>query len=372
MNTPDWPALRGEFPTLAKWTYLDAARKAPSPRCVEQAGREFFQDIYENAGENAWRAGNVEATRAAMARLLGCPDQSLAFIKNTTEGLNIASHSLELKAGDNIVLTDMEHMANRWVWEHWLEQGCEIRCVQNRDGRLPVEAFLEKIDEKTKVVATAWVTYRNGYRVNVAELGRICRERGARLVVDGVQGAGLINVPLHELNADFIAVGGHKHLLGLSGTGVLYIRPELVMQAKTAFAKSPARAAAGGADSADQHDSHRFESGNPNFLGLAALRRSAAFLETIGIAGIEARVRELTGEFLGMLKKRGIRSQTPQNWEERCHIVNFPVAGNAGKIVAGLREKNIVVNAKDGMLRVSMSFFNNVDDLERLMQALPR
>ena len=371
MNEPNWAAIRKEFPMLATWTYLDNARKAPLPLCVEAATREFFRDVNENAGGAVWNPDSVEKTRAAMARLLGAPASSIAFVKNTTEGLNIASHALELEPGDNIVITDMEHRANLWVWDHWREKGCEIRCVQNRDGRLPVEAFMEKIDEKTKVVATAWVTYRNGYRVDLKSLGTICRERGARLVVDAVQGAGLINIPLPELNADFISIGGHKHLLGLTGTGVLYMRPEWVTQASAGITKTPAYFTPNPETARERYDQHRFESGNPNFLGLCVLRRSAEFLESIGLDNVENRVRELTETFLQMLKKRRIRTQTPENWNERCQIVNVLIDADAKKLSAELHEKRIAVNVRDGILRVSMSFFNNEDDLDTLLRALP-
>ena len=142
MSTPDWAAIRKQFPMLATWTYLDNARKAPLPLCVEQATRDFFRDVNENAGDEVWNPDSVEKSRAVMARLLGAPTGSIAFVKNTTEGLNIASHALDLAPGDNIVVTDMEHRANVWVWDHWREKGCEVRCVQNRDGRLPVRIVL--------------------------------------------------------------------------------------------------------------------------------------------------------------------------------------------------------------------------------------
>ncbi len=109
---PDWAALRGEFPTLAKWAYLDIARKTIPPRCVEWAMQEYCRDIYDNAGVDAWSGENVEATRDLMAKLLGAQPSELAFMKNTTEGLNIAAHACDLKPGDNIVLTDMEHVNN--------------------------------------------------------------------------------------------------------------------------------------------------------------------------------------------------------------------------------------------------------------------
>ena len=371
MQTPDWEAIRLQFPTLSNWTYLDIARKSPMSLGLEQVLKDFAKDIFDNAGEDAWNGKNVHTTRIAVARLLGCPPESIAFTKNTTEALNIASHALDLKPGDNIVLTDMDHMANVWVWERWKEKGVELRFVQNRDGRLPIEAFQEKIDEKTRVVGCPWVTYRNGYRVNLPELGKICREQGALLVVDGVQAAGLLDIPLSELGVDALAIGGHKNLFGLNGSGVLYMRPDLIAKSKTGLAKPMTYVKSAATEGfEDQHELHRFEGGNPNYLGLFAFRKSAAMLESIGIGNIENRVRELSETCLAMMKKRRMKTQTPTQWDERCHIVNFPVQGDAKVIRAALREKRIVVNVKDGYLRASMGFFNNEKDLDTLFRAV--
>ena len=142
MTAPDWKALRNEFPTLQHWTYLDSARKTIPPRCQERAMQEYTRDVYENAGANAWSALNIGATRSELAELLGADPEELAFTKNTTEGLTIAAHAFDLKPGDNIVLTNMEHVANVWVWKHWEKKGVEIRYAQHREGRLPLEAFL--------------------------------------------------------------------------------------------------------------------------------------------------------------------------------------------------------------------------------------
>ena len=150
---PDWTALRREFPTLERWTYLDAARKTPLARCAERAMQEYTRDIYEEAGAEAWNSANVGRTRTLLAQLLGCTPTSLAFTKNTAEGLAIAAHAFELRAGDNILLTDMEHVVNLWVWKHYEAKGVEIRKVESRDGRMPIEAYLEKIDALCELLA---------------------------------------------------------------------------------------------------------------------------------------------------------------------------------------------------------------------------
>jgi cysteine desulfurase / selenocysteine lyase len=117
---------------------------------------------------------------------------------------------------------------------------------------------------------------------------------------------------------------------------------------------------------------HRFEGGNPNFLGVRVLRAGAQFLHSIGLAHIEDRVRELTTACLRELKAAGLQTTTPQTWEERAQIVNV-LAPDAAGIMARLREKHgVVVNVKDGALRLSMSFFNNEDDVGKAIRAIRR
>lgn len=376
MSTVNWSKLREEFPALSRWTYLDTARKSVPPRCQERAMQDYWRDITETAGADAWSAVNVAETREVMARLLGAKPAEIAFTKNTTEGLNIAAHAFDLRPGDNIVLTDMEHVANVWVWKHWEARGVEIRRAKNREGRLPLEVFLEQMDERTRVVSTAYITYGNGYRVNLPELGAACRAHGAHLVVDGVQAAGVLAAPLHSLGADIIAIGGHKNLFGLTGLGLLYCREELVDQIRAPFLKAPViqGSAQASAHLKSQFDyvrtAHRFEGGNPNFLGIRVLRDSARFIESVGLKNIEDRVRELSTYCMAQLKAAGLPVLTPEPWAERAQIVSFAVP-DAGVLMERLREQHrVIVNVKDGAIRVSMSFFNNEADIDRLLEAL--
>jgi cysteine desulfurase/selenocysteine lyase len=189
-------------------------------------------------------------------------------------------------------------------------------------------------------------------------------------VADGVQAAGILATPLGELGADIVAIGGHKGLFGLTGSGIVYCREDLLDKVRTSFVKQPA------AHANSQFDyvrtAHRFEGGNPNFLGVRVLRAGAGFLQSIGLRHIEDRVRELTTSCLRQLKAAGLETLTPDAWEERAQIVNVLTPDAAG-IMARLREKDrIVVNVKDGALRLSMSFFNNEDDIAKAIRAIRR
>jgi len=376
MTGIDWARIRAEFPALANWTYLDTARKTLPPRCQERAMQEYWRDIGDTAGADAWSAENVGATRVELATLLGAKPGEIAFTKNTTEGLNIAAHAFDLQPGDNIVLTDMEHVANIWVWKHWEQKGVEIRLARNREGRLPTAAFTEQMDARTRVVSTAYITYGNGYRVDLPALGAVCRERDIRLVVDGVQAAGVLAAPFSQLGADLVAIGGHKNLFGLTGSGLLWCREELVDRLRTPFIKPAEGGAKAKAHVMSQFDyvrtAHRFEGGNPNFLGLKVLRAGAEFIRGIGLQNIEARVRELTTLLMGELKKAGLAVNTPDPWAERAQIVSVQVS-DPGSLMQRLRDKHrVVVNVKDDALRISPGFANDAGDIERLMAALRR
>ena len=115
---------------------------------------------------------------------------------------------------------------------------------------------------------------------------------------------------------------------------------------------------------------HRFEGGNPNFLGIRVLRAGAKFLEEVGLANIEGRVQSLTTHCLATMRKNNLKTETPDAWGERAQIINV-IVPEAGGLMDVLREKHgIVVNVKDDRLRISMSFFNNEEDIDKAVHAI--
>ncbi len=376
MTHPDWTKLREQFPTLRNWTYLDTARKMMPPLCQERALRAYWSDVTENLGAQAWSANGVAQARERLAQMLGAKITEIAFTKNTSEGLCIASNGLDLRPGDNIVLTNMEHIANLWVWKHWETKGVEIRYAEHIDWRLPLDAFLAKMDARTRIVSTAYVTYGNGYRVDLPALGAVCRERGVLLVVDGIQAAGVLAKPVAELGADIVAIGGHKNLFGLTGSGIVWCREELVNELKTPFVRvavpfeTDETRAARALEPEYMRAAHRFEGGNFNFLGVSVLRSGAEFIQSIGLEKIEARVRYLTTYCMDRLAKRRLKTRTPGEWSQRAQIISVPV-NDALALVATLRDKyRVIANAKDSAVRLSLSFANNEEDIDRAVHAL--
>ena len=154
---PNWDALRREFPTTENFSYLDIARKAILPRRVEAAVNEWLSDIYERAGADAFSMDKIEQARDTVAELFGAPSRQVAFIKNTSEGINIVAQGYPLKAGDNVLISESEHENNTFPWRHLKNKGIEVRWAKPDDlGRVTVDCYRDLVDERTRILGTAW------------------------------------------------------------------------------------------------------------------------------------------------------------------------------------------------------------------------
>ncbi len=373
-SLPDWQAIRREFPATEHYVYLDTARKAILPRLVEVAMRDWLADINERAGEAAFSMEQVEQTREVVAKVFGAQRDQIALVKNTSEGLNIVAQGFPWQAGDNVVVSTLEHKNNTFPWHHAAAvHGVEVRIASpDAQGRVTLERYREVVDDRTRVLAVAWVTYGCGHRADLKQLSVFCKKRGIKLVVDGIQAVGVLANRLDALGADVIVAGGHKAQFSLAGAGFMYSTAEMIEMLRPPYvAKLSYRS--------DDHeqlvpvlaaDAHRFDYGNPNFLGRWVQRRSAEFIHAIGLANIEARVRELSTWLIDGAESRGLTVRTPRPWIERTSIVSFDVGGEATQAVARLKEQRIIVSAKDGLLRASVHFYNSEDDLGRFLDAL--
>lgn len=368
---PDFAALRDEFPVTRGWTYLDLANKAPLPQCAQDAIPDFLREMNELGVREAFSKLRVEEIRASLASLLGVAPGTIAFIKNTSEGMNIAAQALDLQAGDNVIQAEMDHPNQVYAWRRLEERGVELKWVRNGEGYPPVEAFVEAMDGRTRVVAVSYVTFGTGCRVDLPALAAACRERGVVLMTDAIQGVGILSASLPALGADIVVCGGHKGLLGLPGTGFLYCREDLIPGMTPPFfaRASMVREVLDRMEVGLAPDAHRFEIGNQNYLGLWVLGRSVEFLRKVGLDHIEERVRGLTTYLMELLERRGEKILTPRPWAERAAIVSIE-SPDPPKAAAQLREKRIIASARNNGLRFAPHFYNTEEELERVVSLL--
>ena len=294
------------------------------------------------------------------------------LIKNNIKHnvLNAKQHEKEAEivaaAGKPGAVTIATNMAGR---------GTDIKLgglEEDKNYIYPLEAYEKLIDSNTRVVTVAWVTYGVGYRADLRALAELCHSRDALLFVDGVQGVGILNERIDDLGVDALSAGGHKAMFSLAGAGFLYVRKEIISQidppyaAKFSFTsndrmKEKVKLAA---------DAHRFEYGNPNYLGTFVQRRGCEFIKSIGLNHIEDRVKELSTFLIESALQRGYKIRTPRGWHQRAGIVSMDMGKDAQVIADSLAEQKIRVSCKDSHLRATVHFYNNEDDIVRYLDIL--
>src|SRR6056297_2139487 len=238
----DIAKIRADFPILSRevngkpLVYLDNGASAQKPRAVIDAVTNAYAHEYSNVHRGLHTLSNIatekyEAVRGIVARFLGVADERQIILNSgTTEGINMVAYGWampRMEAGDEIILSVMEHHANIVPWHFVRErQGVVLKWVEtDADGALDPQAVIDAIGPRTKLIAVTHLSNVLGTKVDVAAIVRAAHERGVAVLVDGSQAAVHLPVDVDEIGADFYAITGHK-LYGPSASGAIHIRRE--------------------------------------------------------------------------------------------------------------------------------------------------
>jgi cysteine desulfurase/selenocysteine lyase len=255
--------------------------------------------------------------------------------------------------------------------------GVELRRVSARDGRILVGDIIAATDERTRLVSISLVQFLNGFRIDLEELGNECRKRGVLLCVDAIQALGTMPFDVRSLPIDFLASGAHKWLLSPVGAAFFYCRNESLEHLHVTEAGHHSVAATEGKWIQDEiellPDAQRFEGGVPSFPVVAGMETALGLLLQIGLPAIAARIRTLTDQLIAGLRRQDYHIVTPLHEQERSAIVAFsPHPYDADVLRSKLQEAGIIVASRSGLIRVSPHFYNNPEDIGRLLANLPR
>ena len=305
----DVEKIRADFPILSRQVngvdlvYLDNGASAQKPRAVIDAVSHAYEHEYANVHRGLHFLSNLatenyEAVRGKIARFLGAgSEEEIILTSNTTMGLNLVSYGWaapRLEAGDEIILSVMEHHANIVPWHFLRErQGAVLKWVDIDDnGDLDPEAVIEAITPRTKLIAVTQMSNVLGTVVDVAAICHEARARGIATVIDGSQAAVHMPVNLAEMGCDFYVITGHK-LYGPTGSGALYARQER---------QGEMRPFMGGGDMIREvrqdgisynDGPMKFEAGTPNIVQAIGLGAALDYLTGLGMANIAAHERSL-------------------------------------------------------------------------------
>jgi cysteine desulfurase/selenocysteine lyase len=371
----DWERYRAEFPVSKRYIYFNHAAVSPLSTRVLGAMNAVATAFLEKGilceGDVFQR---VEKARRATARLIGARSEEISFIKNTTQGVLLAAHGIRWKRGDNLVMPAIEFPANVYPWLALEKRGVRIIFVQPRDGRVTAEMLERSCTARTRCVTVSSVQFSTGYRIDVAALGRFCRERGIYLHVDGIQSLGMLRCNVRRVGIDFLSAGGHKWLLGPSGTGFFYCRKELLDELDV---WNPGWLGVRNArryleyDPTPRPDARRFEEGSLNLYGIAGLGASIERFLEIGAARVERRILALTGMLEEGLLSRGYRIASPRGKNEQSGILCFVhPEGETERLFERLSAARVVASMRQGAIRLAPHFYNTADEVERLLGLL--
>jgi len=307
----DFPILQVKVRNEKPLIYLDSAATSQKPEQVITAEANFYRELNSGVHRGAHYLSELatdayEQARARVAGFVGAKPEELVITKNATESLNLLAYAfsnqnspLLLKAGDEILITEMEHHANLVPWQQVAEKtGATLRWIPiTESGELSYESVEQLITEKTKVVSVTQMSNVLGTINDLDFLAERARAVGAKFFVDACQSVPHMKIDFAKMNADAIAFSAHK-MLGPLGIGVLIAREELLDQMppfltggsmietvamdKSTFAKAP----------------KKFEAGTPNAAGIVATAAAVNYLENIGMEQIREHEKELTDYLL--------------------------------------------------------------------------
>ncbi len=332
--------FRGDFPIFENSGvhYLDSAATTQRPRAVIAAINEFYEKMNANPLRGLYSLSMsatdaYEEARERVAKFIGAKNsREIIFTRNTSESLNLVSYSYalnNLKEGDEIVSTVMEHHSNMLPWQFAARKtGAVLKYLEpDREGRFSDEEINSKITDKTKLVAIGHVSNVLGCTNPVRKIADVAHSKGAVVVVDAAQSAPHMRVDVKELGADFLAFSGHK-LMAPFGIGVLYGREELLegMEPFNYGGEMIETVKLEGATYAELP--HKFEAGTVNAAGAYALMKAIDYLENVGFDFIKETEERLTGlvfeEFAKLPYAHILGSPRP---EEHCGIISFTIDG---------------------------------------------
>jgi cysteine desulfurase/selenocysteine lyase len=395
-------ALRADFavfdtPTRSgkRLAFLDAAASSPKPRSVVEAIADAYSHHYANVHRGIYElsedaTARFEAARSKVARFIGAPSpREIVFVRNATEAINLVAYSwgrANLRAGDRVVTTQMEHHANIVPWQQLTrEVGARLDYVAiTDDGRLELDDLRAKLADGPKLLAVAAVSNALGTINPLAEIVQMGHEAGALVLVDAAQAAPHMPIDVAALGCDFVALSGHK-MLGPSGIGALWGRREL-LDAMPPFMTGGSMIIKVTLEGAEWNEvPYKFEAGTPAIVEAIGLGAAIDYLTVLGMDAVREHERYLFEHAWAALGEiPGVRRLGPDDPAIHAGVISFVLDGIHPHDVATIFDsEGVAVRAghhcaQPVMLRydipattrASFYVYNDLDDVEALAAAV--
>jgi len=398
----DIQKIRQDFPILKRkiegkrLVYLDNAATSQKPRQVIRAITDYYEKHNANVHRGIHRLSEeasemYEEARRVVAGFVGAKEDEMVFVRNATEGINLVAYAWGLKnikKGDEIVTTVIEHHANLVPWQKLSKKtGAKLQVVDVTDeGVFDIKDFKSKLSSRTKLVAVVHMSNVTGEILPVKEITKLSKRVGAKVLVDAAQSAQHLGFDVREIQVDFLAIAGHKMMAPMGISGV-YLKKEVQLEMDVFMtgggmirevSKQSAKWAKG---------VEKFEAGTPNVGGAIGLAEAVRYHERLGLDRIRQHEKELTKYALDRLGEiRGLKVIGPKEVEIRGGMVTWVMEGiHAHDVAQVLDSEGVAVRSGHhctmplherlgitASTRASFYIYNDKDDVDRLVEGLEK
>ncbi len=379
--------IRDDFPLLRRVTHLDSASRGPMSRNAIETMVTSLRGLHEtNDRDLREECQNAkDRCRTLASRLLGCSNEEIGLVFNTTHGINAVASGIQWRRGESVVIPDVEYPANLLPWLRQRARGAKVRIAPTIGGELTIDCLKGLMDEKTRVIAVSHVEFGNGCRNDIAAISEAAHSVGALLFVDAAQSLGVVDTDVRKLGIDVLSSCSYKWLCGPSGTGIMYARSDLVPELRPFYIGFESISPQDFKTMYDGLDrdgwkaepdyplspfANRFEFGEASDVVNLGFAHSMEYLLDHGIRGIEKRSTMLADYLISRLDDLDMEVLTPKHPSRRAGIVTFrPQAYTKGNraLATELAKRGVLVTPRYGGIRASCHFFNDEGDIDALV-----
>ena len=364
----NWADVRAKFPVTSKSVYLNTAAAGPLAESTAQAGQLYYEQMM-NDGDVHWDMwlARCEEVRKQVAAFINAEPEEIGFTTNTSSGMNLIVDALE-KHGE-VISCDLEFPVTTIPWMH---RRIPVHFVKAVDGVVSAEDVRAAMNTRSGIVSMSYVQFSNGFRTDLEEIASI--KGNHALVVNASQAAGAFEIDVKRMKIDALCSTGHKWMRSGYGSGFVYISKEMQDASRQRTIGWLSVQDPYGMRNDEVHLRHdmasRAEIGCLHFAGVFALGASIELMQSIGIENIRERVLELNRRLTERLEESGWKVLSPRQEERFRSAETLVGADEPAKVVGRLAEQNVLVTEKPQGFRVSTDFFNDEEDVERLIAGL--
>jgi cysteine desulfurase/selenocysteine lyase len=358
----NWNDVRKEFPVCEKYVYLNPAGGSPLSTSAAKEGIRFYNEMNQ-FGDTLYEEWMDQAAcvRDKLAKFIGATPEEIAFTSNTSQGMNFVSHMLKNKGN---VLTMKNEFPSSTL--PWLNIGFNVVMIEPNGVYYPINKIEASINSDTRILVSSYIQYSTGFRQDLEALGNLCKKYNLIFVVNATQAMGIFPIDVEKSNIDFLVFSGLKWATAGYGAGGLFIRKKWLSKLKLPFVGWQSVVNPGLMDNQQtslRPEASALEGGCPSFPTVFALGGAIDLFNKIGKKNVMNRVLELSGYLSGELIKYDFDVISPIDEAHRSGIVMIKTQ-NAPEIVRCLNEKKIIVSSRGAGIRVSVSIFNNHNDID--------